>query len=81
MSIAGRIAERKEARARKRDAIDARAEAVSADAGRCAGAVAAAPSKATPARLRHLYSSRDDVLSVFEDAAGHVVAVNSKRLV
>lgn len=81
MSIAGRIAERKEARARKRAAIDARAEAVRADVGRCAGRVAAAPSKRTPARLHHLYSSRDDVLSVFEDAAGHVVAVHSKRLV
>lgn len=81
MSIAGRIVERKAARAEKRAQVAAHAQAVRERVGSQAGAVATAPRKDTPAKLHHLYSSRDDALSVFEDAAGHVVAVHSKRLV
>lgn len=43
-------------------------------------ALEAAPSKQTPGRFTHLYSSRDDAMSVFADAAGHVVAVGTARL-
>lgn len=81
MSIAGRLSQRRRVRAKRRAEVEARARAVRSDMGRQAGAVAPAPSKATPAKLHHIYSSRDDALSVFEDAAGHVVAVRSRHLV
>lgn len=43
-------------------------------------ALEAAPSKQTPGTFVHLYSSRDDAMSVFADAAGHMVAVPTARL-
>ncbi len=69
-----------QARAARRAEVAEQARAVRETVRAQAVALEAAPSKQTPGRFTHLYSSRDDAMSVFADAAGHVVAVGTARL-
>lgn len=82
MGIGDDLRSRARKRAQRNARLEKRAQQVraAADAQARPDALEAAPSKQTPAALTHVYSSRDDVLSVFEDAQGHLVAVHSRRL-
>lgn len=84
MGIGDDLRNRARKRAQRNARLDEQAQQVRAAADAQAqprpDALEAAPSKRTPASLTHVYSSRDDVLSVFEDAQGHLVAVHSRRL-
>ena len=68
-------------RAARRAEVDERARTVRANAGLYGAALSEAFDRRTPATFSHLYSSRDDALSVFQDGEGHVVAVGTARLV
>ncbi len=80
MSLRDKLKQRRAAKDARRACVDEQAERVREQARAHATAMHPAPSTQTPGTFSHLYSSRDDVLSVFEDASGHVVAVDSRRL-
>lgn len=80
MSAGGKASRRAKAQAAKRAEAEHLANDVRERLHANAFALAAAPGKLAPGTFSHLYSSRDDALSVFEDAAGHVVAVGTARL-
>lgn len=80
MSLRDAAHRRAAARAERRSQVRQRAQAVREGMDAAASALAPTAGKQAPGTFRHLYSSRDDALSVFEDAAGHVVAVNAARL-
>lgn len=85
MSVRAKLRQRADRRAEKRAKVAEQASSVRSSVQEHAerlGAshLAQAPSNQMPATFHHLYSSRDDVLSVFEDASGHVVAVGTARL-
>lgn len=67
-------------RAARRAEVAEQARAVRASVQAQMAALEAAPSRQTPGTFVHLYSSRDDAMSVFADAAGHMVAVPTARL-
>ncbi len=73
--------ERKQGRAARRAEVAEQARAVRESMRSQAAALEMAPSKQAPGTFVHLYSSRDDAMSVFADAAGHMVAVPTARLV
>lgn len=72
--------EREQGRAARRAEVAEQARAVRESMRSQAAALEMAPSKQTPGTFVHLYSSRDDAMSVFADAAGHMVAVPTARL-
>ena len=87
MSLRNRLAGRRDAGDKRNATWDPRRAETDRLAGKVrerlrgqGSALGAAPVKSTPGTFSHLYSSRDDALSVFEDAAGHVVAVGTARL-
>lgn len=80
MSARGRASRRGEEQAAKRAEAARLASDVRERFHANASALTTAPGKLAPSTFCHLYSSRDDALSVFEDAAGHVVAVGTARL-
>lgn len=73
--------ERRSARAKKANDVSRRAKRLRQAVIGSKTPLACAPNSNEPAQLSHLYSSRDDALSIFEDKLGHIVAVQSNRLV
>lgn len=80
MSIKDRLANRARKREERRARLDEKAHAVRQGADALMRTPVRGHDGPVPGTFCHLYSSRDDILSVFEDGSGHLVAVESARL-
>ncbi len=64
----------------KRHAARKAGKAASTKDGRPGDSAVHAPSAHVPATFRSLYSSRDGALFLYEDAQGHLTAVDASKL-